>query len=292
MAVYRRSYRAYSGERTTALARFFVIPRFALTDLFAGRTVAFLVLCMVPAVAKSLFIYAGHNPAVKALLIVPLSAIDAHFFVRCVSIQAFLAFVLACWIGPSLVAPDLANGALSLYLSRPISRTEYLAGKFMALAGLLLLITWVPVLFLYLLQASLEAGWLASHLRIGFAILLGSVLWVALLSLMALTLSAVVKRRQTASLLLAVVFFGGAAFGEIWRDVLGSPWGRIFNLEHLIEVIWYQLFGLARPLAMGGVRMDQRHADLPIWAAWVALLGFSAGCLWLLDRRVRAKEIA
>jgi ABC-2 type transport system permease protein len=219
--------------------------------------------------------------------------IDSQFFRRCVSVQGFLAFVLATWVGPGLVAPDLANGALPLFLSRPLSRFEYVAGKMTVLAGLLSLITWVPNILLFVLQAALEAGWLETNLRIGVAILLGSWIWVAVLSLIALALSAWVKRRITASLIMFGTFFFGQAIGEAWLSLLQNPWGRVANLKYMIALVWNDLFGIeaTRPLA-AQLLHDGRTGDLPVSAAWASLLTICAACLWLLNRRVRAKEIA
>ena len=74
------------------------------------------------------------------------------------------AIVLAALVGPSLVAPDLANGALSLYFSRPQSRTEYIVARMLVLVGLLSLITWflIPARREVLLLGKYLAGLIAS----------------------------------------------------------------------------------------------------------------------------------
>ena len=46
-------------------------------------------------------------------------------------------------VSPSLIAADLSNNALSLYLSRPITRRDYVLGKMAVLAILLSPITWM-----------------------------------------------------------------------------------------------------------------------------------------------------
>ena len=56
-------------------------------------------------------------------------------------IQSTLAFFIAAFAGPGLISPDLTNGALPLYLSRPFSRAEYTLGKFSVLALLISAIT-------------------------------------------------------------------------------------------------------------------------------------------------------
>jgi ABC-type transport system involved in multi-copper enzyme maturation permease subunit len=49
--------------------------------------------------------------------------------------QSWLALVLASWVAPRLMGFDLADNALPILLSHPISRFGYVLGKFIALFG-------------------------------------------------------------------------------------------------------------------------------------------------------------
>src|SRR5205807_10578886 len=52
------------------------------------------------------------------------------------------------------------HDALPIFLSRPFSRPEYVLGKCAVIALLLSVVTWVPGLILFSLQAGLaEGGW-------------------------------------------------------------------------------------------------------------------------------------
>ena len=295
MSIHSHGYKPYTGPQTAPRGRFLVVARFALLDLLASRVIVMLlVMSALPLLVEGALIYVSHSEAARALLGgIPVLAITPAFFLRSLTIYGFLAFVLAAWAGPGLVAPDLANGALPLFLSRPLSRPEYVAGKIAVLVGLLSLVTWLPNLVLFVLQASLEEGWLGAHMRVGGAILLGSWIWIAVLSLLALALSAWVRVRVGGGLLMFGVFFVGQGIGEIWRAVLENPWGRMANLLHMIRLVWLDLFGMPPDMLFRGAA-DRRGAldgELPVSAAWISLLGVCALCLWLLDRRVRAKEV-
>ena len=114
----------------------------------------------------------------------PLFAIDGKYFLIYTSVQGMLAFILTAFIGPSLVSPDLANGALTLYLCRPLSRTEYVLGKMSVLVIILSWITWMPGLVLFFVQASLSGWqWMIDNSYIAMGILLGSFIWIGVLSL-------------------------------------------------------------------------------------------------------------
>ncbi|HEX6678427.1 MAG TPA: ABC transporter permease subunit [Actinomycetes bacterium] len=49
----------------------------------------------------------------------------------------FLAALLALFLGVASVSPEVDSGALHAVLARPLSRLEYLLGRFLALAGML-----------------------------------------------------------------------------------------------------------------------------------------------------------
>jgi ABC-2 type transport system permease protein len=284
MAVYRRTYQAYEGALTPAGSRWLVLPRYAFRELLASRMlVVFLAACLVPTLVEAVIIYLVHNPTARALLHMgqsDLLSIDARFFYRIVSMQGGLALLLAAWIGPTVVVPDLTNGALALYLSRPLSRSAYLWGKLSALLVVLSAITWVPGLLLFALQAGLAGeGWGFAHVRLAVATVLASALWISLLAFLSVTLSAWLRWRIAATGLFFALFFVGAGMGEAWNAVLHTRWGRIINVNYLIDLIWHHLFGLTL------------RDPLPIAAAWAALLGLCLACLWLLDRRLRACEV-
>lgn len=293
MAVYKRAYRPYEGPLTPERSRFLVVLRYALYELVESRVLmTFVILCLTPFLGEAIAIYVVNSPAARALLKIAggPDLMRTEFFAGALTVQGTLAFVLSAWVAPVIVSPDLVNGALPLYLSRPLSRTEYLLGKAVALATLLSLVTWVPGLVLFAIQAGLAPGdWLFANLRVAGAIVLGAWLWIAVLTLVGLALSAWIRLRLVASASLFGVFFIGSALGEVWRATLDDPWGRMANLPYLIGVIWLDLFGITPPPATE--REARALVELPAWAAWSGLTLVCALCLWLLDRRLRAREV-
>jgi ABC-2 type transport system permease protein len=288
MAVYDRSYARYAGPTTPEWTRFLVLPRYAFEAVFKSKLfVGFLALCFAPLFAGLIVIYLHHNLSALQLMNLPLEQlnqmlpINADFFFRGLWMQGALGFLLALFVGPALVSPDLRNNGLPLYLSRPFSRTEYVLGKMSVLFLLLSGITWVPGLLLFFLQGYLEgAGWLAKNWRIGTAILVGSLTWIVFLSLFALAVSAWVKWRPVARITMMILFFVLLGFGQALNEALDTWWGSLLSAWHVIGSIWTSLFGLAP------------DNDLPPagWS-WVAL---AAGCLLflgLLSRRIRAYEV-
>ena len=224
MAVYKQTYKEYKGTRTHPRWRFWVLTRYALAQAFSWRlTLIYFVLCYVPMLVGGAIIHVRYNLDVLSAFQIPveeLLVIDATFFAFLMGVQSTLAFFMGAIVGPGLVSPDLTNGALPLYLSRPFSRAEYVLGKFVALGVLLSLITWVPGMFLFLMQSSLEgSAWFFSNLRVGGAIFTGAWIWILTISLLALALSAWVRWKPLAAGLMFGVFFVAAGFGgRVQRD--------------------------------------------------------------------------
>jgi ABC-2 type transport system permease protein len=295
VAVHKRAYRPYDGPLTPERERFLVLPRYSFLELFESRVLlSFFVFCFVPFLVELAVVYVANSAPARALLGIQRDpdAVRAEFFLMTLGVQSVLAFMLTAWVAPVLVSPDLVNGALPLYLSRPFSRAEYVAGKALVLVTLLSAITWVPVLTLFTVQASLAGStWLWANLRISWATLLGAGIWIVVLTLLGLAVSACIRWRLVASAALLATFFIGSAFGEMWREVMRNPWGRLASPSYLIGVVWRDLFGVAPGLAPRDSLRGQPLADLPAWAAWAALLATCALCMWLLNRRLRAREI-
>jgi ABC-2 type transport system permease protein len=136
------------------------------------------------------------------------------------------------------------------------------------------------------LQADLAGwDWFSKFYWVSGSIMLGSIIWIALLSLMSLALSGWVKWKIAASALMLGVFFALAGFGEAINAVLRTNWGKLLNLGHLIGVIWLALFRLNYGT------MRRGFADLPLWAAWAMLISITGFSLLMLNRRLKAKEV-
>jgi ABC-2 type transport system permease protein len=283
MAVYRRSYKSYAGTLTPAWSRFLVIFRYSRKNLFRSKVqTGLFVVCFFFPVACLVLIYLAHSASFLASIGIPsrILSIDSNFFFRYMTVQGALAFLLTAFAGPGLISPDLANGALPLYFCRPFSRAEYVLGKSSVLVILLSAVTWVPGLLLFVMQSSLEgAHWAWNNLWIAGSLILSSLIWISILSLLAMALSAWVKWRIVAGALLLAVMFFGAGFGQAINAVLRTDSGYFLNLGYLMGTVWQALF-----------RIDNEHA-ISIPQAWIALLFYCGVCLWLLLRKVRAYEV-
>lgn len=291
MAVYKRTYKAYHGPLTPAWSRFTVLSRYGLSTLFNSRPfTAYTVLCFLPFLIGLAYIYIVHSAAAQAVLGVGKTmpgTVNNVWFLTFLGIEVAMGFVLAAWGGPGMITKDFANHSVQLYLSRPISRTEYLFGKVSVLAALLSATTWIPALVLFFVKAELQGhGWLWENLWMAGAILVGCLIWIGVISLVSMAVAVWVKWRIAATALMLGIFFLLPALGAVLDAILRTQWGSLINITHMMSIVWAHLFRL---------KAIERHSSgfdvVPLWAAWASLLSLCAACFWLLDRKLRAREV-
>ena len=302
MAVYEHTYRRFAGPLTPEWSRFLIIPRHAYRDIFRSKLfTAFFVACFIPLLVEAILIYLHHNVNALAILKVDVRAllpIDASFFEVFVGIQGGFAFLLTLLVGPPLVARDLRNNALPLYLCRPFSRAEYVFGKMSVVLILLSTITWIPGLVLFLFQSYLEGfSWFADNLWLANAIFISSLAWILLLTLLSQTISALVKWRMAASAALLALYLIPSVFSEVIDQIFATRWGHIVSIDALRRSITAGLFGTFEQTSRqvrdfdGSFARELIVSEPPIWCSWFVLFLICAICLAILSRRVKAYEV-
>lgn len=285
MAIYKRGYQRYVGPRAPQRTRLAVLAREAWRRAAAQRlVVALLALGCVWPLVCALFIYLANHSELWAGLdrsFASILAIDSQFVLTFMKVQAVFSVLLAALAGPGLVSPDIANQGLPLYFSRPLSRLEYVGAKMAAIAALLSLITWIPGLLLFLMQASMaQPGWLGSNWRLGAGLVAGFWLWILMVALVAVASSAWVRWRLIAGAVVLGFFFVLSGIGAIVNAIFRVEWGDLINPLRAAYGVWCALLGAELP---GGLTLSMSLAALSIMAALLILT---------IERRLRPVEVA
>ncbi len=288
MAVYKRNYSAYTGEVTSGSTRVLVLARYAFAEAWQSKiTVAIFIFSLLPCITFLIGIYLANNPLARYLVGDTSQrnlAIDAGYFLHVVETQSWLALVLASWIAPRLISFDLADDALPILLSHPISRFGYVFGKFIALFGSLSLITWIPCLLLFVYQGySSPLPWAFPNFRIALGLLAGTVIWIVFLSILGLALSSWVKWKVVATGIIFAAVFVPAGVGGIVSAVLRTKWGLLLNLPVMMTSLWQRLLGAPNPMRPG--------STLPTSAIVLVLVLAAFICFAMLNKRIRAREV-
>jgi ABC-2 type transport system permease protein len=283
MSVYRRGYQRYQGKIEGRLTRFLVLPRFSWKKMFQQRLVVLLLsAAMAWPLLCAAFIYLSHNLDLLngAQAFGSFIEINGSFFMAFMNVQKTFAVFLAALTGPGLIAPDVANNALQLYFSRPLTRLDYVLGRLTALIGLLSLITWLPGLALFLTQAAMAGnGWGAANLRLELGQFTGFLLWIFLVALAALASSAWVKMRAIAGGLILGFFFIFSGIAGMINGVFRGTWGHLLNPSWTVERITYALAGMESPDGPGAA------SSISAFLVIILLLAF------ILERKLRPVEV-
>ncbi|MEO7189706.1 MAG: hypothetical protein ABI051_01470 [Vicinamibacterales bacterium] len=284
MAVYKRGYQRYRGPLTGRWARFMVLPRSAWRRLYEQRLVlALTILAFVWPIGCAVFIYLtnhasllqGLDPEFRKFI-----QVDGSFFVVFMYVQAGFAAFLAALAGPGLLAPDLANNALPLYFSRPLTRWSYALARLTVLVGMLSIVTWVPGVLLFALQVGLAGvGWFRANWTMGAGLVSGLFLWLLVLGLVAMASSAYVKWRVVAAGVTLAFFFILSGVAAMIDNVFRVTWGHIIDPGWAVNQIWCALLGVDPPKGPGA------GASAAALAVLVMLL------VVVIERKLRPVEI-
>jgi ABC-2 type transport system permease protein len=261
-----------------------VLPRFAWRRLFRQRLVVLLtVVAMIWPLLCAGFIYlTNHVELLQGLDrdFKNFITVNGSFFLIFMRVQAAFAIFLAALTGPGLIAPDLANNALPLYFSRPLTRSDYASARLLVLFGMLSIVTWVPGLLLFGMQGGMAGGWwFRANWTIGSGIVAGFAIWVLLVSIVALASSACVKWRVVAGALVLAFFSILSGVAVMINGVFRVTWGHVLNPAWAVNRLWCAMLSVDPPEGPGVL------ASASVLAALILLLAL------LLGRRLRPVEV-
>jgi ABC-type transport system involved in multi-copper enzyme maturation permease subunit len=275
--IHDQGYRRYGGNRSAVGRAWLVIAAAGIRTLIAKR--AFLGLMLIawgPFVFWAVQIYASANFQQAAFL-----APKGETFRQFLEVQDLFVFFVTIWVGAGLIANDRRANALQLYLSKPLSAAEYVAGKMAILFVFLIFVTWAPAMGLLLVQAIFAGSFtfIRNNIYLLPAITLFSLAQVLLASSTMLALSSLSKSSRFVGVMYAGLMFFTAALFQALRGITRSTafaWiSPGASLEQLGDVIF---------------RIQPRYDLSPAVAglAVIALIGASA---YVLARRVKGVEI-
>jgi len=278
MPIHRERYRRRDGGLDVRGRAWIVICAQGLRALTKRRTFLYLMLlAWIPCVVRAVQTYVAANFPQASFL-----GISTRTFRDFLDQQELFVFFITVYAGSGLVADDIRANALPLYLSRPVTRTQYVAGKLAVLMSALALVTWVPAMVLLILQPMFagNATFIRQNLFLIPAIALLSLLEISVAAFTMLALSSLSKSRWFVAVMYAgVAFFSQAVFAatRMATDGTAFSWISLFaNLMQVGDVI----FGL-----------PPRFREAPPVVSGAALAAVLALSVAVLNRRIRGIEV-
>ena len=280
MPIHRDRYRRREGGIDLRGRAWVVIATNGLRSVVRKRAFLFLmILSWIPVVVRGVQIWAAAN--VPGMSQIGMLAVTPRMFRDFLNQQEPLVFFITVYVGSGLIADDIRANALQLYLSRPITRTQYIAGKAAILMAVLAAVTLVPGLLLLLLVPAFAGSmtFLVSNLSLVASIAAYSIVQITLSAFLILAMSSLSKSRWFVAILYAgLAFFTHAVFGVLGAAMEGSAFS------------WVSIFANVRQVGDVLFRMPPRHDTNPLVSAAVIVLIITASAL-VLRRRIRAIEV-
>lgn len=276
MPIHDQGYRRYGGRKRPIGTAWWVIARQQIrTVLSQKRYILLLILAWLPFVGRVVQIYLAANFQQAAFL-----ATSAQLFRGFLGFQSLFVFLLI--VGASgAIADDRRANALQVYLSKPLTRVEYIAGKLFAPLAFVLSVTLLPALLLLVVHVAFAGSltFVTRNLYLLPAIVLYSVAIGMLGTFTMVALSSLSKSRRFTALTYTGLFFFTTAMYQALRNITGSRLWALMSPRDLLEVIGDAAF-----------RIPGQRA-LPLWAALLAVTVMIGLSVLVLERRIRGVEV-
>ncbi len=277
MPIHDQSYRRYAGKRDQPGKAWTVIAAAGIRNMIGRKMfLGLLLLAWLPFVVRAVQIYIASNFPQAALL-----APTAETFREFMDQQGPFAFFVTIYAGAGLIANDRRANALQIYLSKPLMRAEYIAGKLAILAVFLALVTFVPGILLLLLQIAFAGSFEFARKNIFLfpAITLAGLVQVLVASFTMLALSSLSKSARYVAILYAgLLFFTKAMFGALALITGGTRVAWVSFSDNLIQVVDV-IF-----------RLKPRY-EVPWIVSLLVIIGLIVVSASVLERRVRGVEV-
>jgi ABC-2 type transport system permease protein len=275
--IHDQGYRRYLGSKAAVGRSWQVITRAGVRTVITKRSfIALMLMAWSPFVVRAVQVYIASNFSQASFL-----APKAETFREFLGQQGIFVFFVTIYVGAGLIANDRRANALQVYLSKPLTRAEYVAGKLAILFLFLVSVTWLPAIMLLLVQIMFAGSFsfVRDNLFLLPAITLFSLLQVLVASSTMLALSSMSKSSRFVGVMYAgLIFFTSALFNAI-RGITGRSSFAWLSPTETLEQIGNVIF-----------RLPPRFQLSPA-VAILAVVVLIAGSAWILERRVRGIEV-
>lgn len=277
MPIHDQGYRRYAGRRGPHGRTWWVIARTGIMSVLRQRRfIALILFAWAPFIFRAVQLYISANVQQASFL-----AATPDTFREFLDTQAVFVFFVTIFVGAGLIADDRRANALQIYLSKPLGRAEYVAGKLVTLLVFLASVTWLPAILLLLLQIMFAGSttFVRNNLFLFPAITLFALLQVFTSAFSMLALSSMSKSRRFVGIMYAGIIFFTAAMYHAVRAITGSSAFAFISPGDCLEVLGNAIFRVR-----GGY-------DIPVPVALLSILVIIGGSLLILERRVRGVEV-
>ncbi|MCU0288384.1 MAG: ABC transporter permease [Acidobacteria bacterium] len=158
----------------------------------------------------------------------------------------FMMVVLSLFAGSELISGDLKYKSFIFYLSRPLSRLDYVKGKYAIVLFYLLAFTLVPGLLLIIAKIIFSG-----ELSISFPILLAAIIFPIVMSFFlgsfTIMLSALSANSRFVKVMIFVAYMTTNAIGKMFNEIFNNRSFMYLAFDNNIKSFGEFIFGVKEP---------------------------------------------
>jgi ABC-type transport system involved in multi-copper enzyme maturation permease subunit len=276
--IHDQGYRRYGGRREAHGRTWWVIARAGLIERLRERKfLGLLLVAWLPFLVRTVQLYIAANYQQTAQFLGPSAGLFREFLQQ----QGIFVFFITMYVGAGLIANDRRANALQIYLSKPLSRVDYVVGKLATLVIFLIGVTWVPGILLLLMQMMFagNVAFLKANLFLFPAITAYAAVAVMMASFSMLALSSLSKSRRFVAVMYAGLIFFTAAMYQALRAITSSRAWAVISPGDVLDVFADVIF------------RNRTTLPIPFPVAVVFLVLLLGASVLVLERRVRGVEV-
>jgi ABC-2 type transport system permease protein len=285
-------YRRFRGELRPTALRFLPLARASIRTA-TKRKLPLVILYAPPVIATVIFSFVvylrfslqsgvmpgalgggGPNPAMMmaagmAEKLIQVRTQIAAFHVA----MTMFSFLIVAWFGAGMIAEDRRGGAHLLYFARPLTRLDYVLGKFLALAFFGSLAVVVPGLVICIVATFSSPAWsfLKQEGDVVWRTIVYGLLWVTVCSSAVLAVSSLASRKSFALVAAFTLYLLPYPVAMILADLEEDTRFRVLSLPGSFLTVGGALFDM--PDMRLGFDAELAYGALAVFtlAAWLAL---------------------
>jgi len=278
MPIHDQGYRRYGGGKARGQG-WIVIARSGIRSYFQRKVfLGLLLLGWAPFFVRAIMIFFSASLPRTPLLDVTTETF--HDMVDSGYVN-LIVFVMTVYVGAGLIANDRRANALQIYLSKPLTRAEYVFGKLAILIAFIMLVTWVPAIVLLFVQVAFAGNFafFRNNVFLFPAITVFASIQAITIGVTMLALSSVSNSSRYVGILYAIViFFTQAIYGVVFAVTRSTAMSWISPSANLTQV--------------GNVifRLPLKY-ETPWIVSFLVIAGLVAASAVILEKRVRGVEV-
>ena len=189
----------------------------------------------------------------------------------------FIMLLMCVFMGAELISGDLKFNSLPLYFSRPLEKSDYIAGKYSILLFYLLFFSLVPGVLLVIFKV-IFTGQFSFSIGLLLAILFYPLVVAFFYSSLTLMISSLSPNRKFVWISIFLIYIFSDALGEMLRSIFKNPALALFSIEKNLEQTGCFLFQTKPGIAVAP------------WLSFVIILSLSFIMLGVLVKRISRSE--